>query len=330
MNPVRSRRQWLKILFVMAGVILGIVSVVGAQSPGYRVAVLTPGLTFDPVFRGLQEGLAGLGYKEGTNITFIVEDTKGPVSDLVNRATRLVESKPNVLFTVATAHTAAAQKATATVSIVFAWVGDPVRSGFIASFASSKNNLTGVSNYSGPLSGKRLEVLKEIAPRIKTVLAVVANKESIAENSFVFLDETAKKLGVRALRRDVATKEDIEKAMRETPTGSVDAIYHVPSGLVGAYIDLLIKKAREDRIPLVVHEDTIVEKGAMLSYGAGFKLVGIQAARIVTKVLRGTQPADIPTEIAERQVLAINLTTARAIGLKIPRTILERVDRLVE
>ena len=330
MNPVRSHRQWLAILFVMAGVILGTVSIVGAQSPGYRVAVLTPGLTFDLVLHGLQEGLANLGYKEGKNITFIVEDTKGSVSDLVNRATRLAEAKPNVLFTVATTHTTAAKKATATIPIVFAWVGDPLRSGFIASYASSKNNLTGVSSYAGPLSGKRLEVLKEIAPKIKHILAIVATKDSVAENSFEFLEETARKIGVQVLRRDVTTREEIEKAIRGTAKGSVDAIYHVPSALVGAYIDLLIEKAKGDGIPLVVHEESMVERGALFTYGGDFRLVGVQSARLMAKILKGEKPSDVPSETPEKLLLVLNLTTGRAIGLKIPRAVLEKADRLVE
>ncbi len=330
MRRMEFRELWLKSLFIAVAAILGTVSLAGAQASGYRVGVLTPGLTFGPVLIGLQEGLARLGYEEGKQITFIVEDTKGSVSDLVNRAMRLVESKPNILFTVSTAHTTAAKKATATVPIVFAWVGDPLRSGFIASYASSKNNLTGVTSYAGPLSGKRLEVLKEIAPKIKTVLAVVATKDSVAENSFESLDETAKKIGVRVQRRDVATKEDIEKVIRETPTGSVDAIYHIPSALVGVYIDLLIEKAKDDRIPLVVHEESMVEKGALFTYGADFRLVGVQAARLVAKVLKGEKPSEVPSETPEKLLLVLNLSTAKAIRLKLAREILERVDRIVE
>lgn len=295
-----------------------------------RIAVLTPGMTFDPVFRGLQEGLARLGYTDDKNISFIVEDTKGNTSDLGNRVGRLAESKPKALFTVSTSHTAAAMKATATVPIVFAWVGDPLRSGFIASYQSSKNNLTGVSSYAGPLSGKRLEMLKDINPKVKRILAIVAAKDSIAEGSFEFLEETARKFGVYVLRRDVTSKEEIEKVIRATPKGSIDAIYHVPSALVGIYIDLLVRKAKEDRIPLVVHEESMVEKGALFTYGADFRLVGVQAARLVDKVLKGEKPWEIPCETPERLRLVLNLTTAKGIGLQLPREVLERVDRLVE
>ncbi len=314
--------------------VLAITAVLLSVSPGLaqsRVAVLTPGLAFDPVLKGLREGLAGLGYEEGKNIIFIVEDTKGAAPDLVARgAAKLVATKPDLFFTVASSHTAAAKEATSTLPIVFAWAAEPVRFGWAESFASSKTNMTGVATASVPLSGKRLEILKEIAPGIKRVLAIVSAKEIIAETVFQVLDETAKKFGIQILRRDVTSKEEIEKVISATPKGSVDAIYHVPSGLVGAHIDLLIKKAKEDRIPLVTHEDTMVVKGALLSYGADFQLVGLQAARLVAKVLKGMRPTDIPIETPERQILAINLTTARTIGLKLPVSVLEKADRVLE
>ena len=321
---------WRPLLFWLCVSVLVGASLVGAQASRYTVAVLTPGLTFDPVLQGLREGLARADYDEGKDIVFVIEDTKGWGPDLTDRAARLAAAKPDVLFTVATTHTAAAKQVTTTVPIVFAWVGDPLSSGLIASVASSKNNLTGISSYSGPLSGKRLEILKEIAPGIERVLAVVATKDPIAESSFQVLNEAAKKLGVQVLRRDVRAGAAIAQVMKETPAGSVDAIYHVPSSLVGTHIDLLIAKAKEDRIPLMVHEDSMVENGALISYGADFRLVGAQAAKLVVKILKGAKPAELPFQTPEKLTLAINLATARAIGLSIPPQVLERADRLIE
>lgn len=329
MERSRSPRPRLITMFLAAAVLAGGLPV-GAQSSGYRVAVLTPGVTFTPVLEGLRGGLARLGYEEGKHLTFIVEDTQGTVPDIVDRAAKLVKAKPDVLFTVGTNHTEAAKQATTTVPIVFAWLADPLRSGLIASYASSKNNLTGVSNYGGPLSGKRLEILKQIVPGIKRVLALVAPKEIIANVSFQFVDEAANKIGVRLLRRDVTSKEEMEKVLLTTPKGSVDAIYHIPSNLVGVHIDLLIKKAKEDKIPLTVHEHSMVEQGALVSYGADFRQVGAQSAKLVSRVLRGAKPSDVPTETPEKLMLVINLSTARAIGLRIPSPVLERADRRIE
>jgi putative tryptophan/tyrosine transport system substrate-binding protein len=110
----------------------------------------------------------------------------------------------------------------------------------------------------------------------------------------------------------------------------VDAIYFVPSTLVGTHIALVIHKAKEDGIPLAVSEHIMVEQGALVSYGADLRLVGMQAAKLVAKILKGTKPSEIPVQMPEELPLAINLTTAKAIGLDIPRNILERAVRFVE
>jgi len=302
-----------------------------AQSTALRrIGVLTPGGDFGPVLEGLREGLAQLGYVEGKQVSFIVEDTKMEALEPVKAAMRLIATKPDLLVTVATSHTAAAKQVTENVPIVFAVLTDPVQSGFVASYVSSKNNFTGVSNSVAPMSGKRLEVLKEMVPGIKRGLAVVAVKETIAQKSFQFLAESASKLGIQLVRRDVTTKEELEKILLDTPKGSVDAIIHVPAILLRNHINLLVEKAKKDRLPFGVHTEELVKKGALVSYGEDNRLTGIQAARLVVKVLKGVPPADIPIETPERPLLVINSTTAKIIGLKIPRQVLDRVDRIVE
>src|SRR5262249_47247265 len=172
--------QWAAVCWV-PWIMLVCVTRVAAQVPTHTIAVLTSGQSFDPVLQGLRDGLARAGYEEGKQLTFIIEDTQGVVADLAERAVRLVAATPAVLVTVATAPTAAAMKATTTVPIVFALAADPTGSGFVPSYASSHSNVTGVSSYAGPLTGKRLEILKELAPSIQRVLALVASKEPIAQ-----------------------------------------------------------------------------------------------------------------------------------------------------
>ena len=294
------------------------------------MAVLTPGGPFSAALKGLREGLAQLGYHEGKDIAFMIEDAQGQVASLAEQAAKLVEAKPDVVFTLGAAPTATAKQATTTLPIVFAFVADPLRLGLTASYASSQNNLTGITSHAGPLSGKRLEILQEITPGIKRVLVLVAPQESVAAVSFQFLAEAAPKLGVELLRHDVTSKEDIEQKLKAVPKGAVDAIYFVPAILVGTNIDLLIHKAKEDRIPLVVAETSMVERGALVSYGAEFRLLGMQAAKLVAKILKGAKPSEIPIQTPEQLPLAINLATAKAIGLDIPLSILERADRVVE
>jgi putative ABC transport system substrate-binding protein len=306
------------------------VALAGDPARHYRVAVLTPGLSFHPVLEGLREGLTQLGYVEGKNVTLVVEDTQGAVPDLAQRAERLVAAKPDVLVTMGTPHTMAAKQATTSIPIVFTRVGDPLHYGLVASYTSSQNNLTGIAVYSGPLAGKRLEILQEIAPEIKRVLAVVATNEGHAQKAFQHLAETAQKLGIEVLRRDVTTREEIEQVLSTTPPGAVQAMYHVPSFLVSAHIKLLIQKATQEKLPLIVHEDSMVDQGALASYGGHSRPMGVQAAKLIAQILRGTQPADLPIRTPDTLLLTINLTTAKAIELELPHNVLERVDRLVE
>jgi putative ABC transport system substrate-binding protein len=259
-----------------------------------------------------------------------VHNVDGDVSNLAEHTAKIVAAKPDLIFTVGTAITTAAQRATATIPIVFTYVAEPQKFGITANFTSSENNLTGVSHYAARVSGKRLEILKEIAPHITSILTIVSANERVAEESFRFLQEAAEKLAVHTVRRDVTEKGEIEQILRALPQGSVDAVYHIPSSLVGANIDQLIAKAREDKLPMVVHESAMVEKGALVSYGSDARLTGIQAAELMVMILQGTKPADIPIQIPEQLHLAVNLSTARAISLKIPRNLLERVDQLVE
>ncbi len=323
-------RSWCGVVVLVVLTLCIGVALAGDQARHYRVAVLTPGLSFLPVLEGLKEGLEHLGYVPGKNVTLVVEDTHGAVPDLVQRAAQLAEAKPDVLVTVGTPHTRAASQATTSVPIVFTRVGDPLQYGMIASYASSQNNLTGVSTYSGPLTGKRLELLREIAPEIKRILAVVAMNEANAQAAFERLAAVAQKLEIQVLRRDVTTREEIEQVLSAMSPGSVEAIFHVPSFLVSAHIDLLMQKAKQEKLPLIVHEDSMVDKGALVSYGGHSHPMGIQAAKLVAKLLEGAQPAQLPIQTPDKFIMTINLATAKAIGLALPRHILERADRWVE
>ncbi len=329
MAQTKSNKLALAAVLALSWIVLAVVSPVFGQ-PHARIAVLTPGMTFSPVHEGLKEGLARIGYKEGQNITFVMEDTKGSSVNIAPCVAKLLAAKPDVLFSVTTMHTIAAKQATSTVPIVFAWSSDPDKAGLIAGYASSKNNLTGVTSLSASLSGKRLEVFLELAPKVRRLLILEASMPSAGQVELPFLEQTAKKLGVKLVRRVVANRGEIEKALRALPKGSVDAVYFLPSAVVRTNIDLLINKAKSVKIPLAVSEDSLVKEGALFSYGPNTRQVGIQAAPFVDRVLKGTKPSDIVVETPDKLFVAVNLTTAKEIGLTIPRSILERADRLIE
>jgi ABC-type uncharacterized transport system substrate-binding protein len=327
---MRNRFRKVTALWVIA-IVVALASVLNAAPPArsVRIAVLTPGLSFGEILAGFREGLDQLGYREGSNLILLVEDTKGIGPEVRTQAQALIAAKPDVVVTIGTSHTAAAKAATSTIPIVFTWVGDPVKSGLVPSYASSGNNLTGVSVYSGPLSGKRLEILREIAPNVRRILCIVGN-DSIAEISFGIAQKTADQFGLVLIRRNVASRDDIIRELSVLPKGAFDAIYHVPSSLVSAHLNVLIQRAQQDRVGLMAHEDDFVAAGALASYGADYRRMGAQTARVVDKVLSGVAPAEIPIQVPDKLLLAVNLATAKAIGVKPPLAILERADRIVE
>ncbi len=323
---LKSMEWWVAVFFAVAMHFAGATAM--AQS-SVTIAVLTPGLNYEAALDGLREGLAKFGYREGKNLTFILEDTKGETANLEGPVTKLIEAKPDIIFTVTTAHAVAAKQATATIPIIFTGVGDPVQAQLVASFASSRNNVTGVSTHSALLTAKRLELLRDIAPRVKSVLVIVSINEASAKVGLPYLDEPAKKMAFRLVRRDVSGGEELEKLLAEKWKG-IDAVFPMPSVLVGKNIQGLIAKANKEHLPLIVNEESRVRTGALASYGPDYRLMGAQAAKLVVKVLKGTKPADIPIETPDPLVLTINRSTAKAIGLKIPDKTLERADRIFD
>jgi putative ABC transport system substrate-binding protein len=218
-SGIGTRRPGLMAVLIVVWVVLTGASAAPPPTIHYWVGVLLSRLLLDQAVEDLREGLGQIGYHEQENIAFIVESTQGEVADLDRQAAKIVAPKPDVIFTIATATTAAAKQATTTLPIVFAVVADPLRSGFIASYASSQNNLTGTTNSGGPLSGKRLELLQELEPGVKRVLVLVAPNESVSEVSFQFLVDLAPKLGIELLRRDVTSRKEIEQRLNSLPTG---------------------------------------------------------------------------------------------------------------
>lgn len=315
---------WIAIAGWLCGTAL-----VSAQPAPATIGVLTPGGGYAPVLDGLREGLTKFGYREGKNLTLTVADTNGETSNLEGRVAKLIEAKPDMIFTVATAPTVAVKQATATIPIVFSVVGDPVQAKIVASFASSLNNVTGVSSSASLLTAKRLELLRDLAPRAKSLLVVAPINETVAKLGLDHLDEPAKKMAFRLIRRDVSGAEEFEKLLMEKWVYA-EAVFPMPSVLVGKNMQTLVGKTIKERLPMVYTDESWVKAGALASYGTDFRLIGAQSAKLVVKVLKGTKPTDIPIETPDPLVLTINQSSARAIGLKIPVKIVERADRIFE
>jgi len=273
--------------------------------------------------------LRELGWIEGRTIAIEYRWAEGRTERAAEIAAELVQRKVDVIVTSGTAVVVAAMQATSVIPIVFVGAGDPVGTGLIASLARPGGNVTGLSNQSRDLAGKRLELLREVVPGLGR-LAILAN----VDNPAVVLNmrevqTTARTLGVEVITLEIRRGEDIVPAF-EALNGRAEALYVVIDALVNTHRIRINTLALAARLPTMHMFREGVEVGGLMSYGANFPDMYRRAADYVDKILRGTKPADIPVEQPTKFDLIINLTTAKALGLKIPPTLLARADEVIE
>jgi len=272
--------------------------------------------------------LRELGWIEGRTVAIQYRWAEGRSERYAEFVAKFVRLKVDVIVTVGAAVDAAKQ-ATAVIPIVFAVAGDPVGSGLVASLARPGGNVTGLSLQNTDLAGKRLELLREVVPGLRR-FAILGNiGYRGAELEMNEIQEAARKLALEVDMLEIRRAEDIAPVF-EAVKGRADALYVVPDALVSTYrirINTLVLGAR---LPTMYNFREYVEGGGLMSYGPNFADLFRRAAEFVDKILRGTKPADIPVEQPTKFDLVINLTTAKAIGLKIPETFLLRADEVIE
>ena len=273
--------------------------------------------------------LRELGWIEGRTIAIEYRWAEGRTERAVEIAAELVQRKVDVIVTSGTAVVVAAMQATSVVPIVFAAAGDPVGTGLVATLARPGGNVTGLSNQVPDLAGKRLELLREIVPGLGR-LAILAN----VGNPVVVLDmrevqATARTLGLEVITLEIRRGEDIVPAF-EALNGREEALYVVFDALVNTHRFRINTLALAARLPTMHMFREGVEVGGLMSYGANFADMYLRAADYVDKILHGAKPADLPVEQPTKFDLIINVTTAKALGLEIPPTLLARADEVIE
>ena len=285
----------------------------------YRVGFLSSGADNTSERQAVLLGLHELGYVEGQNI--IVEQS--------DKAAELVRLKVDVIVVFGTSAALAAKKATNTIPIVMTSSADPVGNGLIASLARPGGNVTGLTSLSAELGGKRLEVLKEIVPRLSRVI-VPAPAGSPTEESY--LKETqapARALKVQLLRFSVRGPEDYEEIFRVAAKERANGLLsRLPVALTSStQRKQLADLAAKDRLPAMYETSAYVDDGGLISYGLDRNWRYQRAAVFVDKILKGAKPADLPVEQPAKFELVINLKAAKQIGLTIPPNVLARADR---
>jgi putative ABC transport system substrate-binding protein len=272
--------------------------------------------------------LRDFGWIEGRTIAVEYRWGEGRDERFVEIAAELVQLKVDVIVTSGTALLAAKQ-ATSVIPIVFAVANDPVGSGFVASLSRPGGNITGLSLQSTDLAGKRLELLREVVPDLRrlAIMAHVGNPGAVLEMAEV--QAAAHALGLEVATLEIRRAEDIAPAF-EALNGRVDALYIETDALIFTHRIRINTLALAARLPTMHSVRAYVEAGGLMSYGPNYTDLFRRAGELVDKILRGAKPADIPVEQPTKFDLVINLTTAKALGLEIPPTLLARADEVIE
>ena len=277
-----------------------------------------------------RQGLRDLGYIEGQNIAIEYRFAGGQVERLPELAAELVRLKPDVIVAPYTPPALAAKRATSTIPIVFAVVADAVGAGLIANFARPGRNITGLTSSSAELGGKRLELLKEVVPKASRV-AVLYNP---ADRSNVLvlkqLQESAPTLALTLQPLEVREPREFEGAFLAMTRERAHAMFGTPGVLTFEHTKVLVDLAAKRRIPAMWGHRQFVDAGGLMSYAVNVYDQIRQTAVYVDKILKGAKPADLPVEQPTKFELVINLKTAKALGLTIPPSLLQRADQVIE
>jgi putative tryptophan/tyrosine transport system substrate-binding protein len=302
----------------------------GAKIP--RIGILwvyspSVGSVFADAFR---QGLRGLGYVEGRTIALEERWAEGNFDRLPSLAAELVRLNVDVILTASTPAAKAAQQATRTIPIVITLVTDPVESGIVASFARPGGNITGLSLMHPELTGKRLEILKEVIPTVRSV-GVFWSASTPSYRLLLSETETAaRSLGLQLHAVEVRGPTDFDNAFTAITRSNVGALVLLPDVLFRNQQKRILDLALKNRLPAMYWSRELVDAGGLMAYGANILDQYRQAATVVDKILKGAKPRDLPIEQPAKLELVINVRTAKALGLTIPRSVLLRADYVVE
>jgi len=302
-----------------------------AQQPKvYRVGVLLPGEAWYEIIDGLRVGLRQLGFEEGQQFILAIRDWKGDVKAAEEAARNLEQEKVNLIYTASTNSTIAAKRVTADIPIVFCAGTDPVVVGLVESFARPGGRLTGVYNPTTDLTAKRLELLKEIVPKLRRVVTFYDPRNAPAIESSKSAREAARLLGVELVERHVTSVEELRAGVRALRVGEVGAYFTVSDPMANNQAQLIIDTARVKKLPTMFDVTSHVIKGGLASYNVSFHEMGRVSAKYVQRILAGVKPKDLPVQGIDKIELVINLKTAKDIGLTVPPNVLVRADRVIK
>jgi putative tryptophan/tyrosine transport system substrate-binding protein len=276
-----------------------------------------------------RQGVREFGYVEGKNIVIEYRYAEGKLDRLTDLAAELVHLKADVIVTASSTPTRAAKEITPRIPIVMANDSDPVGNGFVASLARPGGNITGLTNLAPELSGKRLELLKEINPKLFRVVVMGTSTNPGNAQALRDVELAAGALGMKLQNLDVLGPKDIETAFQAASKSHADAVLLLGSPFFLSHRTQAADLAINSRLPAISNLTEFVEAGGLMTYGVSVPDLFRRAATYVDKILKGAKPADLPVEQPTKFELVINLKTAKQIGLTIPPNVLSRADKVI-
>jgi ABC-type uncharacterized transport system substrate-binding protein len=330
----RSRIQNLKsagsVAFVITLAMFG--AVAEAQQPGKipTIGMLSPDSKRGICPDGFLQGMRELGYVDGQNIIIKFRSGESKPERFREVAADLVRSAPDVIWTHGIFTILAAKQATTTIPIVVGVSRDLVEQGIVSSLARPGGNITGMELRDLEIIGKRLEILKETVPKAGRVAVLVDTNDPNHANVLKKIEPEARALNVRLQRVEASVAEAFDKAFSAMMQGHASALLIPENPMFSAKRQLILELAIRKRLPAAAGGSHFADAGSLLSYGANVGDVCRRSATVVDKILKGSRPADLPLERAEKFELVVNLKTAKQIGVTIPPTVLARADRVIK
>lgn len=295
---------------------------------GFLLAV--PASTISARLEAFRQGLRELGYVEGKNIAIEWRSTEGKADRLPTLAAELVRLKVDVIVSGGPPPTRSAKQTTSTIPIVMGYDDDPVGSGFVASLAHPGGNITGLATLAPEISGKQMELLKEIIPRFSRVAVIGSSSQPSQPQALREINLAADAFGVKVHYLETREAKDIEAAFEAAIRAHADALLVLTTPVLTSERRHWIDLAMKSRLPTIFGRPEYVEDGGLAFYGVSYTDLFRRAAVYVDKILKGTNPAELPVEQPTKFELVINLKTAKQIGIKIPPSVLARADRVIK
>ena len=302
----------------------------GAQTQT-RIGILVQELerAQSQAIKGLGEGLRGLGYEEKKNLFFEVRNVKGNRAALQPAAKELLARNVKAVFTTGTSATRAALAVMGETPVVFVYPGDPLIAGIIKSPEERAKNLTGVAAYAAGTMEKRLSLINEIVPNLRKILVFYDADNSYSHHNFSSTEAAAKRLGLQAAGYAIKSNDELKTTLSSLRSEPGVAIFQIADDLFETDSEFVFTTARTKKLPTMFNEEAWAIRGALAAYGPSYLAMGLQAARLIDRIIKGERPGSLSIERAAKFDLTLNYRTAQFIGIRLSDEMLRRADKVI-